>query len=211
MPIASAIFSTDPGKILDFGGVSAADIFNQTILQRHNSFDEHLSDPALAQPEPPPQPLDLFQQPPPDPVASVMPSATPTLRGNEGLQDYAIPVPPTQKQINAAQIKLSNYGYASDSSPDYNSNVLRRGNHNNRLEDGVSAALSASLAKRYGIPVGAEFEIVTSDGKTMKRRYDDTVPSHYKGKPLPETVDLFNLNGSNSFGGIVVDIRPITK
>ena len=108
-------------------------------------------------------------------------------------------------------IKLANYGYASDTTKDYNSNVAKIGHANNKLESGVSAALTKSLAKRYGLKTGDYFEAITADGKVLRRRYDDTVPSTYKGKALPETVDLYEQSGSNKFGGTVVGLRTISK
>jgi bifunctional DNA-binding transcriptional regulator/antitoxin component of YhaV-PrlF toxin-antitoxin module len=120
------------------------------------------------------------------------------------IQEAAMPLPK-----DGEAIKLANYGYDSDSSPDTNSNILKIGHANNKLEDGVSAALTKSLAQRYGLKTGDFFEITTADGKTMKRRYDDTVPRSYRGKSLPETVDLYERGGSNKFGGKVVEIKPL--
>lgn len=131
--------------------------------------------------------------------------------GSGDLGDYGnVPGLSSQKK-NSEGIKLSNYGYDSDSSPDHNSNVLKIGHANNKLEDGVSAALTKGLAESHGLRSGDMFEATLADGTTIQRRYDDTVPNTYKGKPLPETVDLYNQNGSNSFGGRVIGIKPIGK
>jgi hypothetical protein len=100
--------------------------------------------------------------------------------------------------FSKSKIRLSNYGYSSDSSPDHNSNVLRIGHSNNKLEDGVSAALTKSLARKHGLKTGDMFEAIASNGKVYQRRYDDTVPTTYKGKALPETVDLYDLRGKNN-------------
>lgn len=102
-------------------------------------------------------------------------------------------------------IKLANYGYDDDTSPDYNSNVLRIGHANNKLEDGKSAAITKSLANRLGLKTGDWVKVDTTQGE-MVVRYDDTVPSTYKGKPLPETVDIYRRNGSNDWGGKVKSI-----
>ena len=67
------------------------------------------------------------------------------------------------------------------------------------------------MAQRLGLKTGDRFEVVTDDGRVFQRRYDDTVPSMYKGKPLPETVDLYNRSGSNKFGGVVKEIRPLAN
>jgi hypothetical protein len=55
------------------------------------------------------------------------------------------------------------------------------------------------------------FEAKLADGTTITRRYDDTTPTTYKGRPLPETVDLYNRNGGNNFGGRVMSIKPIGR
>jgi hypothetical protein len=132
--------------------------------------------------------------------------------GTGGDNTYRANNPFTKAQKkNSEGIKLSNFGYDSDSSPDHNSNVLKIGHANNKLEDGVSAALTKSLATRHGLKTGDMFEARLSDGTTITRRYDDTVPTTYKGRPLPETVDLYNRKGSNSFGGRVVGIKPLGR
>lgn len=130
----------------------------------------------------------------------------------EPIEDYTAPLPSqtqVQPQSGGLNIKLANYGYASDTSPDHNSNVLKIGHANNPLKDGLSAALTKSLASRYGLKTGDMFEVTTADGKTMTRRYDDTVPTTYKGRPLPETIDLYETKGSNTFGGRVVGLKKL--
>ena len=164
-------------------------------------------DRLLGQPPPEQQDLSQFSVPQED-YSAPLPAATPaSAPAPTPVPDSLVP----KGEFRKSTIKLSNYGYASDSSPDYNSNVLKIGHSNNKLEDGVSAALTRSLAKRMGIPKGGWFEAVTSDGTVYRRRYDDTVPVSYKGKALPETVDLYNVKGSNSFGGKIVGIRPLTQ
>lgn len=103
-------------------------------------------------------------------------------------------------------IKLSNYGYSSDSTPDsYSSKGI--GHSNNKLIDGLSAAVSKSLASRLGLKTGDMFIAHTSKGD-MRVRYDDTVPSYDKRTgALPETIDIYRkTNGSNSWGGKVLGI-----
>ncbi len=217
------MFSTDPGKIFDFSSKKPADIFNEAILPTVNSFmdlvgndpggleeasqrrkqrlEQNLSREALSRQED-----DAF-------LANLMEQRDERQRQPVGdVEGYDEPVSgaPTG-DFDKTNIKLANYGYDSDSSPDHNSNTLRIGHANNKLVDGYSAALTKSLAKRYGLKTGDEFQVVTADGKTMTRRYDDTVPTTYKGKPLPETVDLYERGGSNKFGGKVVGIRPLKR
>src|SRR6478736_1465413 len=38
------LFSSNPGNILDFSGMSSADIFNKSVVPRVNSFDSILDD-----------------------------------------------------------------------------------------------------------------------------------------------------------------------
>jgi bifunctional DNA-binding transcriptional regulator/antitoxin component of YhaV-PrlF toxin-antitoxin module len=147
-----------------------------------------------------------------DPVATFNPPSQSTSLPTPPISIAKEDIAPSMDGFDKVNLKLANYGYASDSSPDYNSNVLKIGHANNKLEDGVSAALTKSLAKRYGLKTGDMFEVVTADGKVMQRRYDDTVPTTYKGKKLPETVDLYEeTKGSNNFGGKVVGIRKLGK
>ena len=219
MTNARPLFGTDPGFVTDFSGKSAADIYNESVVPRVNAFDamgfleegrrrrnaqleQDLAQEAFAR-----NSDDEFlrslternfrpvggQEPNFDSLSMTMDD----LGSNSG-------------NSGEGAVRLSNYGYDTDTSPDYNSNVRRIGNRNNKLVDGVSAALTASLAKRLGIRPGQEFEAVAKDGTVYRRRYDDTVPTTYKGKPLPETVDLYQRKGSNSFGGTIVEIRPIT-
>ena len=215
-----SIFSSNPGKIFDFSGLSSAEIFNQSVLPKANSMwqdsNEELDqlDEAKKRREAQleqdqtrtaynEEPANLLPQPVQNPQVDVPAETNYNAPVNQEAQQ---PQPQSQGQES---LKLSNYGYSSDSSPDYNSNVKRIGHANNPLQDGLSAALTKSLANRYNLKTGDMFEITTAEGKTMKRRYDDTVPNKYKGKALPETIDLFELNGKNSFGGQVTSLRPI--
>lgn len=227
------LFSTDPGKITDFSGRSVADIFNASVVPRMSALEQafaqsnQMLDARKMERERESEALnispDLLKLPKADDAFESLLGQAPTEQEDLSAfsvpqEDYSTPLPAApvtpnlkpQGDYRKSTIKLSNYGYSSDSSPDYNSNVLKIGHSNNKLEDGVSAALTRSLAKRMGIPKGGWFEAVTADGESIRRRYDDTVPVSYKGKALPETVDLYNVKGSNSFGGKIVGIRPLT-
>jgi hypothetical protein len=207
------LFSTDASKLTDFAQVKTSDILA--------SLDENANRIAMQAQE-----IDdslAFKSDQNAELVSSLLDSQP-MRQNVDEEDYTSPLVPNQKlgaaipsqpqaQAQAStggkmSIKLSNYGYASDSSPDYNSNVLKIGHANNPLKDGVSAALTRSLAKRLGIKKGAWFDATTASGEVLRRRYDDTVPTTYRGKSLPETVDLYNINGSNKFGGKVINITP---
>lgn len=228
------LFSTDPGKFTDFAGVPAATVFNDSILPRLSSLASLLGeDPAGldeaaqrrdAQAQADEEQFQYNAQQDDAFIANLRKNEIPQ---QEDVVDYNAPIPEGSDSVDSlvaatpqptlaptgnfvpGKIKLSNYGYDSDSSPDYNSNVLKIGHANNKLEDGVSAALTKSLAKRHGLKTGDYFEAQTADGKVLRRRYDDTVPTTYKGKKLPETVDLYNVNGSNKFGGTIVGIRAL--
>lgn len=221
------MFSTDPGHLFDFSGKRPADIFNEAILPKVNSFADLLGeDPMGLEDARRRRETQLQQDLSREAYAEQQDdaflnqlnerraqqgAARPPLAVDTGFDagGYDAPITRPPARTGGGKIKLANYGYDSDSSPDHNSNVLRIGHANNKLEDGVSAALTKSLAKRYGLKTGDYFEAVTADGKVLRRRYDDTVPTTYKGKPLPETVDLYERNGSNNFGGSVVGIRPL--
>lgn len=219
----SQLFSSDPAKFTDFSKVAAADVFNNAILPRLSSLLGN--DPAgleeaakrrEAQAQSDDEQFRFNAQADNQFLANLRKNTVPQQQAEEDV-DYNEPIPaPAQSAAPQAAspapqggYKLSNYGYSSDSSPDYNSNVLRIGHSNNKLEDKVSAALTKSLAKRYNLKTGDYFEAETADGQVLRRRYDDTVPNKYKGKPLPETVDLYEVGGNNKFGGKVIDIRPL--
>lgn len=206
-----ATFSTNPGEITDFSKVPIRDIFNNsldifdqidantnrlkeenTAVQDRNTLNSNEADTIVNS--------LLSQRSAPAPVNSAV------------MEDYNAPIltnSTTPISSGKEAIKLSNYGYSSDSSPDYNSNTLKIGHANNPLKDGVSAALTKSLAKRYGLKTGDMFEVQLADGTSMTRRYDDTVPNSYRGKALPETIDLYELKGNNKFGGKVIGIKPV--
>lgn len=211
------LFTTDMGKITDFTKVAAADVFNKAILPKLSALFG--SDPAgleaaterrEVQAQADDEQFRFNAQADDQFLTNIRKNtAAPQQQAGESV-NYNAPISaPTQSPQGKGGYKLSNYGYSSDSSPDYNSNVLRIGHSNNKLEDKVSAALTKSLAKRYGLKTGDYFEAETADGQVLRRRYDDTVPTKYKGRALPETVDLYELAGNNKFGGSVVGIRPL--
>jgi len=108
-------------------------------------------------------------------------------------------------------IKLSNYGYASDSTPDtYSSNGI--GHRSNRLTDERSAAITKSLATSLGLQHNDWFRITTTKG-TFTLQYADTVPSYDKRTgALPPTIDIYRKqNGSNSWGGTITSFQKLGK
>lgn len=210
MPSPETLFHKTPENITDFSKVSAGQIFNSSILEDFNAILSE-GDAVRNQELERNTAEDLYSSQNDDAFLSQVLSkrSAPMV---EPMMDYNAPigeavVTPSQPQTGG--FKLSNYGYDSDRSPDYNSNVRRVGHANNKLEDGVSAALTRNLAKRYNLKTGDYFEAVTADGEVLKRRYDDTVPVSYLGKSLPETVDLYERSGKNSFAGKVLEIRPL--
>ena len=223
----SLLFSPDQGQITDFTDVRPADIFNKSVLPKLSSLTSLLGeDPAgleeaskrrEAQAQTDTERYQFNAQQDDKFLEQLYQNKQTALSPNrDDSVDYNIPISMPQNSgmqpqgdFVPSKIKLSNYGYESDSSPDYNSNVARIGHANNKLEDGISAALTKSLAKKHGLRTGDFFEAQTADGKVLRRRYDDTVPDTYKGKKLPETVDLYELGGNNKFGGTVVGIRPL--
>lgn len=203
------LFSPDMGQVTDFSQLSAGAIFNQSIAPQFEDMD-------LEEPEP--QQMELLQNLYQEPKNQFLPQRQPSQSAgvvSEPQTDYDAPVTPVAAPAATPEgdldLKLSNYGYDSDSSPDYNSNVLRIGHADNPLEDGVSAALTKSLASRFGLKTGDMFEATTSTGEVLRRRYDDTVPGTFKGRALPETIDLYNLKGNNKFGGKIVNLRPLSS
>lgn len=112
--------------------------------------------------------------------------------------------------LEGLNIKLSNYGYASDTTPDsYSARGI--GHANNSLVSGRSVAITKRLADKMGIQRGAVLEIDTDKGKKLVT-YDDTVPSYDKRTgALPDTIDIYRKNGSNSWGGKVQGVRIVRQ
>jgi hypothetical protein len=106
-------------------------------------------------------------------------------------------------------IKLSNYGYRSDSTPDTNS-ANGIGHRDNKLIDGRSAAITKSLADQIGLKHGDWFQVNTSRGK-FKLQYADTVPAYDKRTgPLPPTIDIYRrTGGSNNWGGKIYSVEKL--
>lgn len=118
--------------------------------------------------------------------------------------------------LGGGTVKLANFGYDSDLTPDSNSRN-RIGHNNNTLVDGRSAAITKSLANRLGLEKGAVLKVATDNGSFLVT-YDNTVPSkmpaRFKGagRTLPETIDLFRPeDGSNSFGGKVYGVELVRQ
>lgn len=108
-------------------------------------------------------------------------------------------------------IKMSNFGYPGDHTPDSNSeNSI--GHADNIMRDGQSAAITRSLAVKLGLKRGAVIELQTTEGR-MIVTYDNTVPTDdERTGPLPETIDIFRKsNGSNGWGGRVQGVKLILQ
>ena len=175
--------------------LAALDTGLQSAVKASQSFNDFAGMPR------PPQSNSLYEtsQAPASQAPITPPPAASTAKNTQGFTMFG------------NNVKMANYGYDSDHSPDYNSNVLRIGNRNNKLVDGTSAAITSSLAKRYGLKPGDRFQALSSTGKVYERTYDDTVPSTYQGRPLPETIDFYERGGSNNFGGKLTGIKILSR
>ena len=160
------------------------------------------------------------EMPPPDlfiPSAAPLPTFADPLEGNGSTSDGSpgvLPMPPQDGPKTSAiqfkqPIKLSNYGYTSDTTPDSFSSA-GIGHSNNKLIDGTSAAITKSLANQLGIKSGEWFIAKTTKGD-FRLRYDDTVPATDKRTgPLPPTIDIYRKSkGSNDWGGKVLGFQKI--
>jgi hypothetical protein len=110
-----------------------------------------------------------------------------------------------------ADLKLSNYGYASDTTPD---KFSKRGigHEMNKLRDEQSAAISKSLARDLELKRGAVLELLTTHGFRLVT-YDDTVPATDKRTgPLPPTIDIYRkTKGDNKWGGKIEGVKVILQ
>lgn len=101
-------------------------------------------------------------------------------------------------------IKMTNYGYANDTTPDTNSNVLKKGNRNNRLVPGVSVALTQDYANYIGAQLGDAIEFTDANGQTRVGVYDDTSGTH--------PIDWYRPSaGSNKWSGHAVSARVVGR
>jgi hypothetical protein len=95
-------------------------------------------------------------------------------------------------------VKITHYGYAGDSTPDWNSEH-GIGNHNNQLVPGTSIAFSPDLIAEYHLTVGQPVTVTLANGQTLTGRFDDTTAADLTGR-----VDIYDPNNTITFDGAVV-------
>ena len=118
-------------------------------------------------------------------------------------------------------VTLTHYGNAADTTGDSNSaqgiGAFSFSSAPGSLIPNYSAALSDSVAQRYGITPGQSFTVSTSSGQTYNLVYADTVPATYTdpntGEVIAEgdRVDIYDpnntLGGANSFSQSITGIN----
>jgi hypothetical protein len=128
------------------------------------------------------------------------------------------------KQFNPP-IKLSNYGYDGDTTPDtFSSQGI--GHSSNKLTHYKSAAVTKSLANLLGLQHNDWFKIETTKG-TFVLQYADTVPTYDKinRRSLPPTFDIYKvlkldnpndleakkkaIKELNAWGGVVTSFQKL--
>jgi TP901 family phage tail tape measure protein len=117
-----------------------------------------------------------------------------------------------------ARYKLGNitkYGYKGDISqdknkPDTNSpagiGAFPHSSKAGSLVENYSLAVSPDIESKFrkqdiNIKPGDEVELLLSDGRKVKVRWDDRVPPSYKGKALTGRFDIFSPSGKQPFEG----------
>jgi hypothetical protein len=95
-------------------------------------------------------------------------------------------------------VKITHYGYAGDSTPDWNSEH-GIGNHNNQLVPGTSIAFSSDLIAEYHLTVGQPVTVTLANGQTLTGRFDDTTSADLTGR-----VDIYDPNNTITFDGAAV-------
>jgi hypothetical protein len=95
-------------------------------------------------------------------------------------------------------VKITHYGYAGDSTPDWNSEH-GIGNHNNQLVPGTSIAFSPDLIAEYHLTVGQSVTVTLANGQTLTGRFDDTTAADLTGR-----VDIYDPNNTITFDGAAV-------
>jgi hypothetical protein len=110
----------------------------------------------------------------------------------------------------ADRVRITRYGYANDSTPDWNSSH-GIGNHNNQLVPGQSIALSPDVAQQYGFQPGQTVTVRLSNGQEFTGTYDDSTATSIKdanGNDIPITgrVDIYDPNNQfTSLDGLTVN------
>lgn len=120
-----------------------------------------------------------------------------------------VPGRETSMVLPKGGVKLSNFGYPSDTTPDTNS-AKGIGHQENKMIAGESAAISKSLADRLKLKHGDKLKIETTQGD-FTVFYHDTVPAtDSRTGDLPETIDIYRpKDGSNGWGGRVTKVSKI--
>jgi hypothetical protein len=88
------------------------------------------------------------------------------------------------------RIKITQYGYANDETPDSNTRA-HIGVQNIELEQDVSCAITDSAKHALGAHVGDWLRIDFGGGQTLYRRIDDRAPEH------DPRVDIYMVQGFN--------------
>jgi len=88
------------------------------------------------------------------------------------------------------RIKITQYGYANDETPDSNTQA-HIGVQNIELEQDLSCAVTDSAKHALGAHVGDWLRIDFGGGQTLYRRIDDRAPEH------DQRVDIYMVQGFN--------------
>ena len=129
---------------------------------------------------------------------------------------------------NQGKVRMTNYGYRDDTNFDpndpltadeqknidlwnHNSNVLAKGNRDNKLVPGVSAAINPSYAAELGAKFGDTLELTDDKGNTRYVTYDDTAaPEAAVRKMGGRVIDIFRpKTGNNTWGGHLKSVKVV--
>jgi hypothetical protein len=111
-----------------------------------------------------------------------------------GSENYIDGLPDAATHATDGSVTVSAYGGAGDTTSDSNS-ARGIGNNNNQLISG-SVALSPDVIAQLRPRAGQEILV---NGVSVGY-FDDTTASTYNGRPIINTVDIYNANGALSNG-----------
>ena len=106
-------------------------------------------------------------------------------------------------------VQITSYGYEKPGDPTYDKySAAGIGDHNNRLTENLSVALSPSILRELGLPKksdGREVQVHLEDGRIVNAKWDDKTADKFQGREL-RGVDFYNKNGPVPFDGQKVRI-----
>jgi len=133
------------------------------------------------------------------PTPPITDDSTGTIAQNPPAPATATATPPVMSTTPFGRITV--YGYAGDSTPDWNSSHAIGAFGNNTLKAGTSFAVSPDIEAQFranGILPKSAVQLVLSDGTNVTGTWDDRTATSYKGQALTGRFDFYSPAGANT-------------